>query len=261
MEERRLVEEHTAVCSECADRLQFTRHLKSAIESCVELHPEPDFLVQFVEAAGDLAPEERTRIERHLAICPDCRQEVRILRNLERGPGLLERLWETMATSILRPLPAAGYLAAAATAVVLLIIQPGGESGRERSMLPGTTAPTSRSFAGPVLLLQGESATQRGEPRPVAGLPTWDAARSQLLLIEFFDLGTPPQPTDLFCVQIIAAETGALVWETRVSAESFLENYTLGLVLAPGALSAGRHQVSVDDQDGQEVFRSDLIVR
>jgi len=261
MDERRLVEEHVASCEACAESLRFAQEMKSALGSAITLHPEPDVLVQFVEDADGLTPDERRHVERHLEFCRECRREVAILRRLEREPSAIERLWQWASASVLQPLPAAGYLAAAVVAVLLLAVRPGGDGGHLPSMTPEVASPGARSFAGPVLLLQGAPRAQRGEVQPEVELPVWQGDREQLLLIEFVDLGAPPAPEDRFTVRIESAESGEPVWEQDVRAESFIDNYTLGLVLAPGSVPAGRQRVIVQGPKGAEVFRAELIVR
>ena len=271
MEQRSQVEEHAAACPACAERLRFARSLAAAAPTCAEIHPEPDMLVTFVENAQELPAQERARIQEHLGICRQCAREAEILRGLEERAGVLERMWNALAASVLRPLPAAGYLALATAAVVLWVIRVGGpgpetrapESGPPASTpaAPAASGTSARSFAGGVLLLPGETGAQRGEPQPGAEVPTWDSARAQLLLVEFTDLETPPAPGDVFRVRVSDAASGAVVWETAVAAEAFVENYTIGLMLAPGTLPPGRHQVSVRGPDEREIFRSTLMVR
>ncbi len=273
--ERRRVEAHVAECASCADLLHFANDLQDTLQASAKLHPQAEELVQFVEDAGALEAVTRGRIEQHLAACLDCREQAAILaevdqelastdavRELAYHPratrGLLERIWNRLATTVLQPIPAASYLVAAVAAVVVIAVHPW------ETTSPGTTgaaAGARRVLLTDVRFLAGAGETVRGEEAEPTGLPVLEGARAEFLVLELTGIAAPPAPEELFRVEIRSAAAASPVWSSTVQAGTFLEDYSLGVLLEPGALAPGRYALAVISPAGELVFRAALEIR
>ena len=276
-EEERRVREHVEACESCSELLRFATDTQEKLETTSSAHPEPELLVRFAEEPAALTTQERSAIEGHVALCEECAQEIAILEAVDaedptaetaplpspvaRGPGLggrLCRLWDTLTTTLLRPVPAALYLATATAAVLLLLLQPGGELGRRP--WPGEIDPLRGTTVGSVVLLPDGSDRVRGvgDEGPV---PTMEAGKAQFLLLEFTNLAVPPGADDSYSVELVEDQTGQTTWKRDVKGKTFADNYTLYLVLEPGTLKSGRYMIRVSSAAGEVIFRSALDVR
>jgi len=280
-DERKRVEEHTASCGSCAELLGFATSMKKDLMAERSWHPKPEMLVRFVENRDEVDPSERSAIEDHLSVCQDCSEEAEILETVGKdiavqdsvvarsraakpsvGTALGTRLrsfWDSLTGSLLRPVPAAVYLAVAVCALALLLGPPGWRpswKGTELrpSLRNGTTV-------GAVTLLPDESGRVRGGPDQSEPLPMIDAGKAQFLLLEFTGLDSPPLPADEYRVEIIPEGSTVPAWVGSVRGEEFVDDYTLCLMLEPKTLKTGRYSVSVTRPDQKVIFRSPVDAR
>lgn len=261
--ERRRVEAHVAGCTSCKEWLQFVSDLKTSVQAAGSPHPEADLLVQYAEDDTRLRGNMRADIARHVDVCRECAREVAILRAVDEDAvaahlapraerkerGGLRALWETLAGSLLRPVPAAIYLTAAIVAVLVpLLYTP-------------TDGPPSAPEIGSVVLLNAEGGGLRGAGDEEVAAAQVGANEGHFLLIEFLDLETPPDPAARYRVEIAPEGSDVPAWTGEVEGRAFIDNYTLCLWLDAGTLQAGSFTVTVRDPADHPLFRSRLNVR
>jgi predicted anti-sigma-YlaC factor YlaD len=271
-QERLLVEAHVPQCPACAELLALAVQLHEAATAGQDIHPEPETLVRFVEDPSTLGPELCARIEHHLAVCSACDEERRLLETVDQQAAQsspttealtpspirrsdprnavrnrLQRAWDGLAGSLLRPVPAALYLAAT-IAMALLVLAPRGQHGGSR--LEGGTEP----MAGPVLLLYDTVGDLRSGDAPTRPVPVLARGRGNFLLLEFTDLGRPLVAGATYQLQIVPAGTEEPLWQTDLEGAALIENYALAVSLAGVQVPAGRYTVSVHDPAGEQIF-------
>lgn len=253
-DERRKLEEHAATCPACAQLLRLATDMKSHLRENPP-HLDPDLLTRALEDADSLATRERALVERHLAACPHCREEAAILQALAQPvpPGWCT-VWDTLARTLLRPVPAAIYLTAAIAAVVFLTVSP------RRGPLDAIPSPADHVDG--VVILSDMRAQQRapgGQGEPVTVL----AARQQhFLLLEFLALQHVPGEEEIFELVILEEGSAGLpAWAQSVTGKAFRDTYTLGLVVTPGMLAPGRYELVVEDPLGKPIYRSLIEVQ
>jgi anti-sigma factor RsiW len=283
-DERRLVESHVSACAACAELLDLSMRLERSIATDASLHPEPESLTAYAEDRGSLPLAAQERIESHLESCPTCRQECQMLAVVEDETGgavggsasrdgrvrasrsgsagtsgTLRRFWNMLQGSILRPVPAAVYLAAA-VGLLLVVLVP--SVRRDRS--PIGEAPdrvTTVPAVGSVLLLHDHSSYVRGATAEAVPLPVLRRDRESVLMLEFTNLTQPPAADATYDVTLSDAETGAAVWEVGVRGALFADNYTLALTVDTAALPAGRYAVEVHGPERDRIFATEFTVR
>jgi anti-sigma factor RsiW len=283
--ERRRVDDHVKACASCADLLHMAAELRTEL---VAWHPAPELLVQFVERREGLHSDERGRIATHLAACPECAAEVRILESLQRPADLrecwgfgmilrhfgtiLQHFWATLTDSVLRPVPAAVYLAAAVAALILLLVPPQWHTvSRGVRAVPAGSAPTGlarragspvpEARLGSVVLLSDEAVAVRGPEVARDEVAVLDADGPPFLLLEFADLAQPPRADEHYRVELLPEDSGEVVWQATVRGESFRENYTLCLLFADDVLGAGGYRLLIRDPAGEVIFGTQFEVR
>lgn len=77
---------HAATCPDCAAEVRVWTELDAMLRAGAPAHvehPEPETLVAFVDAPATLASDARTTVERHLAACRVCADEVGSLRRFD----------------------------------------------------------------------------------------------------------------------------------------------------------------------------------
>jgi Putative zinc-finger len=117
------LEAHLADCDECREWLAAYRQLRAelACEPC----PAADLLAEYAVGAVPLAEVKRSRVERHLEACPDCRADLELVR---------------AAVGAARPaheqprVPARHRRLAVAASVILVVAAAGGLILRERGL-------------------------------------------------------------------------------------------------------------------------------
>lgn len=268
------IADHLAGCPDCAEHGRFVASIRSEMARQRSAHPDPEILVRFAEGDADLAPLLREAIEGHLLVCSVCAGEVEILDAVDResragaagspraargrdepsGFGaMLRRIGETLAGSILRPAPAAIYLATAVVAMAVILSE---RAPIDRPTAPPEAAAPARTIVGGVVLLADRSATGRGDglESPVPVLPV---GGTHFLLLELTLLNTPPDPNAVFDVGLLPEKGGAAAWQGRVRGSEFRENYTLGVYLEAKGIAPGRYSIEVAPAGGGEaIFRS-----
>jgi hypothetical protein len=78
---------HYPVCPECASEVRVWTELHQQLAAS-EPHPAPDVLLRFEDDPAGLPPERRSAIERHVASCVPCRDELRALRAFDPSAAL-----------------------------------------------------------------------------------------------------------------------------------------------------------------------------
>lgn len=286
--ERRLVEEHSARCAACTALLRFAAEVKAIVVEKSALHTDPALLVAFAEGAADLGAAEREAVKRHLAACMECREQVDMLREVERatvgekaealaeeraratarledgssaelGAGGWRGFWDLLAGTLFRPVPAAIYMVLAIVATVLLVGEPG-EWGPDYDGRPGTGAIFPGKLGG-VVILGDEAGRVRASGDRGGEEITLDRGESHFLTLELTGLGAPPEAGDTYTVEFIDERTGERSYATAVRGDAFQENYTLGMLLEREAMPAGRYVVRVLDPRGEIVFSSSFALR
>lgn len=260
--EREEVEAHVAACEECAEQLAFAMRLAEE-PAPADWHPEAASLTDYADAPHRLGAAARARLEAHLGTCPACAESVAALRAIAppqtgEHPGLLARWWQILAGGVLRPIPAAAYLAAAVAAGALLITTHRSGDGPPG---PGQAGDAPAWLGSPHILVDGSGIDRSASGEAVATDPTGAgvtvrAGARQLLLVEFTNLMAPPSPEALYRVRVQPAETDEVVWTSPVPGRAFAENYTLSLMLEPGTLSPGRYRIQVTSPEEEVVFTS-----
>ncbi|MEB2285296.1 MAG: hypothetical protein OZ922_11520 [Myxococcales bacterium] len=82
---------HAETCADCAAEVRVWHELDALLRAGSPapgaiVHPAPEALAAFVDAPGSLAPDARMTIERHVAGCVVCADEVRTLRGFAAIP-------------------------------------------------------------------------------------------------------------------------------------------------------------------------------
>ncbi len=284
--ERRRVDEHVTECQACADLLRFVSGFSEIVREQYTPHPEAGSLVAFVEERTSLDSRERSEIEKHLAACAACREQVAMLEAVDRSideydsrepaqtqpvpetpvtrRSRLRDFWDSLRGGILRPVPAAIYLILAVCTIGLLLLQSGGLKDRgidrrtgEIDLHPGTGAGT----LGGIVILPDETGHVRQPGREETGGVRIDAGRAQFLLLELTGLEAPPADDDRYTVHLVQRNSTEPVFESVVRGEVFIETYTLCLSLESGALAPGRYIVTVTGPGGTIVYRSSIDAR
>ena len=284
--ERQQVETHVQHCTDCADlhafATRFQESLAAAPGDATVPHPSPDMLVRFVEQDPDLVAEQRHRIAEHLRQCAECAEEAHLLgqvaADLEQesetdkaaATGVaadrsiiplplgtrLRRGLDAASRSWLGPVPAACFMAAAAVLAIVLFSAspPSPDGGVDGNPLIGPFAD------GVALLADGEVAV-RGDEQPGDKTTVLVADRQNILLLEFTDLVEPPAADARFRLTIRSVDTEQTVWQQTLTGASFLENYTLAVVLPPTTLTVGSYELLVLVADDTVFFRSQIVVQ
>lgn len=275
--ERDRVEKHARSCQACAERLAFAADFESHARELPDWHPEDESLVMFAEAPGRLGGRARRRLESHLAGCAVCSDCLEVLRTVEADDperssdlaisraaasgastrGRWGRLWEILAGGVLRPAPAAAYLAVAVLACVLLIVNDIGDRVSDPGGISAT--PPDGAWIGSAILLADDGGQARSGAEAAGVLFTADGQARQSILIEFTRLAGPPEAEGLYEIQI-SPEGGSAVWSSSVRGKTFADNYTLTLLLEPATLEPGDYRVEVLAPGGGPIFSSPLRV-
>ncbi|MBM3286869.1 MAG: zf-HC2 domain-containing protein [Candidatus Eisenbacteria bacterium] len=281
-DERARVEDHVAGCGPCADLLRFAASLKDRLAEASSMHPAPELLVRFVEQSDDLPLTERALVETHIAGCAECMRESEILRAVDRdlapagersesktgrASGLslagtrFRGLWEALAGTLLRPVPAAVYLTA--TAALALVLLSGVDRPSER--FPGTHAPPAdaapRGLVDGVVLLPSDLGAVRGPQGVDDDAPSVDTSCDQFLLLELTDLEAPPRSGTLYDVAITRAGGSSPEWTGQVDGLAFAENYSVCILLEAGSLRPGDYVVTLATPSGDLLYRSTMAAR
>ncbi len=256
------VEAHVGSCEACARRLSFALRLAEGPPPA-GWHPEETTLTDYVDAPQCLGAAVRARLDAHLAACPVCAESVAALRALappdtppESGPrpGMWARLWRILSGGLLRPVPAAAYLVTAVAAGVLLISTYGHHDGLRTS---GGDSGAWAWMGSPRILVDGSGIDRSIEQAETGAFVRTDAR--ELLLVEFTNLMTPPDPEGLYGVRIQPADRDEVVWASSVAGRTFADNYTLSVVLEAGVLSPGAYRLMVLSPEGEVIFRSGFV--
>jgi len=157
VEKRREVEAHLRSCADCRVLLQSALDLREIFGDAAEValgdHVHAQLLAEFADAPEALEDETVRRVRAHVAGCEACADALEACR-AEHGEGVRPApggkpsgLWNLLAGSILRPVPALAYLL-----VLGMLVYP---AARHVLTRPG---------AGAGLPLVGEVVSLRGEP-------------------------------------------------------------------------------------------------
>jgi hypothetical protein len=79
--------DHYPRCAACAAEVRAWSELATALAAAAPGHPAPERLLRLADARAALAPDERAALERHLAGCAACRDELASLARFD--PALL----------------------------------------------------------------------------------------------------------------------------------------------------------------------------
>lgn len=283
--ERAEVERHVARCPACAELLEFASKVKDTLIMQVSPHPDPDALVCFAEARAKMDSDVRREIENHLAMCPDCREEVAMLEAVDResagevpramvarrgradrrgAASGFRRFWEKLRASVLRPVPAAVYLVLAVVALGLYLTGPSREGGIAidgggRGGVEGSSG-ISGTLGGTVILPDETSRLREPGARPPEPTEV-EAGRAQFILLELVGLKSAPAENDIYTVEVIEDRSGGTVLTAPVAGREFRDNYTLCLFLGEGGMAPGLYTVRVIAPGGDTVFRSSMVAR
>lgn len=270
-DERARLEAHLETCGRCRDLLRQHGALEAGADSgSLEPaeHVPAELLVRYADAPALLDREIRAWIASRVARCQTCGEALARLQALEGAlvepaaatpaRGFSARaLWEALAGSVLRPIPALAYLLLLALLVpTIWLVDDEGSEG----------AP----FHAPLRVdLAGERASRApgGRIEPIE-LPATTGA--PILL----HLQTEMVPVDLDPARsrfVLALERdGRALWSEPRSAGDFLVDdgrVVLPLVLDPGRLRAGAVYAIVlradrpgDPIDGQALFRRTFVL-
>lgn len=283
-EERSRVEKHVANCPACADLLEFASAFKGMLQAEHSTHPDPEALVSYVESRAAMDPEQCSTVERHLAVCPQCREEAAMLTAVEESystekaaasspytggvpPDPKSRIGgflRGLRGGVLKPVPAAVYLTAAVLAVGMLLFRPdgwmAGLTGREAGQIrlaPDVDA-VSGSLGG-VVILPDETDRMRRPGREDRAPTRVDAGRAQFLLLELTGLEAVPSAEDRYTVELSREGSPEPVFQSSILGRAFRDNYSLCLQLGEGGLRPGSYIVTVVGPSGNPVFRSSII--
>jgi hypothetical protein len=281
-DERSIVEKHSAECPVCSDFLHFASEFKEILKERHSPHPAADALVCFAENRAAMDPEQRSVIEKHLAACEDCKDQLAILEEVERtysqeqaaaasvsdmrkipvgARSRLRGFWDSLKGSILRPVPAAVYLAVAVLAVGLHLLRPdwmpGGIGDRESGEIGLYTGDGPfPGVVGGIVILPDEMGRMRQPGTEEPAGTRIGAGRAHFLLLELTGLEAPPSPEDIYTVELAREGSAEPVFEVEVPGRIFQENYTLCLSLEETALAPGNYVVRVIGPRGKTVYRS-----
>ncbi len=77
--------EHYPVCAECAAEVRAFTELDLLLRGS-ETHPSPEVLLRYEDEPMSLSDARRAELDRHVALCAACRDELRVLRQLQQLP-------------------------------------------------------------------------------------------------------------------------------------------------------------------------------
>ncbi len=77
--------EHYPVCAECAAEVRAFTELDLLLRGS-ETHPSPEVLLRYEDEPMSLPDARRAELDRHVALCAACRDELRVLRQLQQLP-------------------------------------------------------------------------------------------------------------------------------------------------------------------------------
>jgi len=275
------VEEHLPTCDACRGLLATARGFRRLapgipLETALG-HVQAQLLVEYVDDPGSLEPDTRRFVATHLASCKDCAEALEILEDLGStaaasadaapaqpvSPGVLSmvrRGWRWLTRTLLRPLPALAYLAAA---IVLLLFPPLREGEGEGARVPQPQLRPPVSVLPRATVLPEELLRRGPGEEPSAPIEILLRAGEEQLILELVTSIETEQlrdPDAAFHVEI--AEGERLVFEALRHGPDFEPTGRLRLLLDPEALAAGPvHTVRLtfvkpgDPLDGEEVFR------
>jgi hypothetical protein len=165
---------HYPRCPECAREVARFARLKLALAdegAGTSAHPSEADLVAFAAPSSRLPPEERVRLEAHLAGCAPCRTELAVA----RGPGVpaargvptrprwLEWLGGALAPAVRRPALVAAVIALFVVPTAILVWR----RAQEEPATPGTrTAGVERVSPGAEVAKAPPAAPTAVEPEP-----------------------------------------------------------------------------------------------
>lgn len=266
-DEKCLVEEHVAECDSCRNLLHFVREFSEDVAEAFSPHPGADMLVLFAEDRDALSPEERKRVETHIASCRECRAEIGMLeiveidagsegdRAVSRGSGAGRikgkkgagsSWWEIFSRVVLSPAAAAAYIVMILVAAGLLLSRPDPPRDKE-------------GVLGGVSILPDQTDAFRGESQGPGGT-TIKADRPEFLLLELTGFDGDPAHGDRYEVRITADGSPNPVFLQSITGSEFSDDYTICIYLASGTIARGEYVVEVLDPEGQGIFRSLLTV-
>ncbi len=260
------IEEHLSACRACRacrDLVDLARRQAELQELGPDAreHPHASLLVEYVDSPGSLDAETTEWIEGRLTACESCRDAVDRLRETrpdESSPRWFEKLWQGLAATALRPVPAAAYL-------LLLVVGAGFLLTRGPVEQDGIvlTAPLRIPLSGDRDVRAGQTPQQR----TVMRIP-WSA--DTVLL----DLETELSVADLeegdlaFVLEL--RRNGKLEWSEPRNAEGFVvrdRRVALPVLIHPRRLNENAvYQIAVrvhkpgDPLDGQALFQRSIRV-
>ncbi len=257
------IEEHLSACSSCRDLVGLARRqaeLRELDPDAME-HPHASLLVQYVDSPERLDAETTEWIEGRLAACASCRDAIDRLRETrpgEESPRWYEKLWQGLAATALRPVPAAAYL-------LLLFVGAGFLLTRGPLEGDGTlmTAPLRISLSGDRDVRAGQAPQQRIAMR-IPG-----SAGTVLLELETELSVVDLQAGDLAFVLELRRD-GELEWSEPRDAEGFVvrdRRVALPVLIHPRRLDANTvYQIALrihkpgDPLDGQALFKRSIQI-
>jgi hypothetical protein len=236
-----------------------------------EIHPR--LLIEYVETPETLDEETRRWIEERLAESPVHRAEVKMLERVEkaiagtgrrepaaaaRSEGRFAVIWHRLSHTVLHPVAATGYLAAAA-ALALFSLLPVAE--RE---------PSAPAHAPGVLPMWGDT-TFRDRPQP-SDQPVQQLTRSTRPVALWLDVGLTREdlddPRTSFHLELNREDQQ--VWSEPVTSDRFVEDdgrCNLLVLISTETLATGvEYQIVLrinrpgDPLDGQALFRGRFAV-
>ncbi len=268
-EDRRRVDEHLQGCEPCRELLVHARAMAEEPVAQLDVetrHVQSGLLLEFLESPAALDVEARDRIQRHLDVCEICRDSLAIVRALppesparETETGLLQRVWQALAATVLRPAPALAYL------LLLAVLTPTWiylRSGRVPDLIAGepiaTVGPTVRVVGEERMRAEGDDATP----------PLRISHRGRTAVVAELVTGIPSEeladPAAAFVIRLL--DGSRVMWEAERSGSDFGGDGVLPLVLRPAAFDRGAsYEIVVifrkpgDALDGRTLYRRSIV--
>ncbi len=259
-DERRVVEEHLAICDTCGRRVELIAWIRRSSETwgaaLFEEHVPSGTLVAFCETPEGLTPDQASSVRTHLEICRSCSSEVATLRQVSdalagaptdaRRKGRKARWtsWRGSLSSFLRPLSGVSPVPAYVLVLVLLLPASSGVRhwlDRERETAVPEALPF-RTVTSPVFLGSG---TERGDAEPT---PVITAAESEEITLI---LQAPIVEGGAFRYDAeLLGPAGESLWEQE-GVQSIDQFGTIVLFISARELSPGRYAVQLHEMDAE----------
>jgi hypothetical protein len=250
-EERAELDAHLADCEECRELIATARDLRAAAgegEEARDAHPEARLLDEYSRHPESLDEEVSAWVGAHLSACKACAEAAALAAtDGPHTPGTRGRLSGLLTRTILHPVAAILYLAAALTLLPLALRGVPGDPAPARAIADRArlAEPAERLFSEQTL--RGRSSAAKAPPSSVELAPGRDALRLELVT----DLDILEWPEAGLRVRV-APERGTPLLDERLPRDVVGPSGVIALELPTELLSTGDvYRVQIREASGE----------